>query len=558
MSPRHRLAVALAAIVASIVFPRISAAADDDCLLPLNAVALTVQSSLLPSLPGQAVTLTAFVEPLSGTTDPGGTVQLMDALTDLGTFPLKLGQVSTTTVFKDAGGHSIYAFYSGDSSHCSALTRFGQVVDRFTTSLALTSTAPTSTFGQAVVLTAQLGPAPPLGIAFPSGQVQFFDGSTALGAATPASGKATLTLPNLAAGVHQITAVDSGDFNWYSVRSAPLTVTVNRAPTATALAATSTLTKVTLTATVSTVPPGSGIPGGSLQFVDATTNVALGAATLLVGAASASLTVDTSQLAAAAGHPIAANYSGSANVAPSASNSIIIPALINAAGATTSQNFAPDELVSLFGSNLADATNQATTVPLPTTLGRNRITVTDSADRVRPAELYLVSPGQVNFVIPTGTAPGTAVVTLTSTSVTAGGVMGVVIPIQINIASVAPGLFTAGANGKGLAAAQIIRVLADGTQTVENVSAAPINIGSDTLYLVLYGTGIRNRKPNGIVTCTINGQSLPAAYAGPQSQFPGLDQVDVLLPSSLKGAGQVNVTLTVDGEVSNTATLTFQ
>jgi uncharacterized protein (TIGR03437 family) len=93
---------------------------------------------------------------------------------------------------------------------------------------------------------------------------------------------------------------------------------------------------------------------------------------------------------------------------------------------------------------------------------------------------------------------------------------------------------------------------------VENVSAAPINIGSDILYLVLYGTGIRNRRPNGIVACTINGQSLPVAYAGPQSQFPGLDQVDVLLPSSLKGAGQVNVTLTVDGEVSNTATLTFQ
>ena len=166
----------------------------------MNAVALTVQSSLLPSLPGQAVTLTAFVEPLSGTTAPTGTVQLMDSLTDLGTFPLKVGPVSTTTVFNDAGAHSIYAFYSGDSAFCSALVRFGQVVDRFTTSLSLTSTAPTSTFGQSVALTAQLGPAPPVGVAFPSGQVQFFDGSTALGAATPSSGKATLTVANLAAG----------------------------------------------------------------------------------------------------------------------------------------------------------------------------------------------------------------------------------------------------------------------------------------------------------------------------------------------------------------------
>ena len=83
-------------------------------------------------------------------------------------------------------------------------------------------------------------------------------------------------------------------------------------------------------------------------------------------------------------------------------------------------------------------------------------------------------------------------------------------------------------------------------------------MGSDTLYLVLYGTGIRNRSSLSSVTCTINGQSLPVAYAGPQPQYPGLDQVDVLLPASLKGAGQVNVTLTADGQVSNTATLTFQ
>lgn len=393
-----------------------------------------------------------------------------------------------------------------------------------------------------------------MGVAFPSGQVQFFDGSTALGGATPSSGKATLTVANLAAGAHQITAVDSGDFNWYSVRSAPLTVTVNRAPTATVLAATSTLAKVTLTATVSVAPPASGIPGGSVQFVDATTNVALGVATLPAGAATASLTVDTAQLATATGHPIAANYSGSANFAPSASNSLVIPALINAAGAT-SQNFAPYELVSLFGSNLANTTLQGDPVTLPASLGGVTVGVFDSAGIGRFAALYLVSPGQINFVIPSGTAPGAAVIAVTNSNAPAGAG---VVPIQINIASVAPGLFTASANGKGLAAAQIIRVRADGTQTLENVSAAPINIGSDTLYLVLYGTGIRNRKSDASVTCAINGQNLPVAYAGSQSQFPGLDQVDVLLPSSLKGAGQVNVTLTVDGEVSNTATLTFQ
>jgi uncharacterized protein (TIGR03437 family) len=60
------------------------------------------------------------------------------------------------------------------------------------------------------------------------------------------------------------------------------------------------------------------------------------------------------------------------------------------------------------------------------------------------------------------------------------------------------------------------------------------------------------------VTCTIAGQSVPVTYAGPQPQFPGLDQVDVLLPASLKGAGQVRVSITADGVVSNDVALMFQ
>jgi uncharacterized protein (TIGR03437 family) len=51
---------------------------------------------------------------------------------------------------------------------------------------------------------------------------------------------------------------------------------------------------------------------------------------------------------------------------------------------------------------------------------------------------------------------------------------------------------------------------------------------------------------------------LPAPYAGPQTQYPGLDQVDVLLPASLKGAGKVNTAITVGGQRSNIVTLAFQ
>jgi uncharacterized protein (TIGR03437 family) len=79
-------------------------------------------------------------------------------------------------------------------------------------------------YGQAVVLTAQVGPVPP-GLAAPSGQVTFQDNGNPAGVATLASGTATLTLNTLTAGTHQITAVYGGDKTWSS-SFARVTVTV--------------------------------------------------------------------------------------------------------------------------------------------------------------------------------------------------------------------------------------------------------------------------------------------------------------------------------------------
>jgi len=89
----------------------------------------------------------------------------------------------------------------------------------------------------------------------------------------------------------------------------------------------------------------------------------------------------------------------------------------------------------------------------------------------------------------------------------------------------------------------------------------PIAIGSDAVYMVLYTTGIRNRSQsvqigyfgkNGI-------QYQPVVFAGAQGQYPGLDQVNVQLPSSLNGLGQTVLWLAVDGaNPSNVVTVNFQ
>ena len=45
---------------------------------------------------------------------------------------------------------------------------------------------------------------------------------------------------------------------------------------------------------------------------------------------------------------------------------------------------------------------------------------------------------------------------------------------------------------------------------------------------------------------------------GRRPNYAGLDQVNVGLPLTLRGSGEVNVVLTVDGQTSNTVTINIQ
>jgi uncharacterized protein (TIGR03437 family) len=498
-------------------------------------VTLTIQTSPYASLPGQAVRITAFVAPVMSVPDPAGTIQLLDGTTDLGTFPVALGQVSTAVTFYSAGARTLNAIYSGDFNYCPAFAWYGQAVDRLTPSVTLSGSAPAAVFGEPLIFTAQVTPAPPNGVAPPTGPVEIREGTAILGTASVTGGRASLTLSTLAAGTHQITATLTGDPDWYSVRSAPVTQQINPAATTTVLTAVSTASRVTLTAAVTAAAPSAAVPSGAVRFVDSTTDAVLGTGTL----PSASLSIPLAQIAA---RPITAVYPGSSNFAASASGAIGIPGIINATGAS-SPNFTADEIVSIFGFNLSgSATPLLGTPPLPTLLGGTSVTFTDSTGAARQAGLYLVSAQQINCLIPTATAAGPATVTVSGSSS---------IPIHINVAPVAPGLFDPGT--------QILRSKVDGSQTVEAVtSTTPVVLGQDTVYLLLYGTGIRNRSSLADVTVTIGTLKLPAAYAGLQAESPGLDQVNVLLPATLQGAGKVNVTLTVDGQLSNPVSLTFQ
>ena len=136
-------------------------------------------------------------------------------------------------------------------------------------------------------------------------------------------------------------------------------------------------------------------------------------------------------------------------------------------------------------------------------------------------------------------------------------------PVVLN--QVAPSVFSADESGKGVAAAQLVTNGTDGKQTMVDIfncgggscTAIPLELNSGQSALVLFGTGIQNRAALSDVTVTIGTQTLPVTYAGPAPGFTGLDQVNVMLPSSLAGTGTVNITVSVAGNVSNVVTATF-
>lgn len=225
------------------------------------------------------------------------------------------------------------------------------------------------------------------------------------------------------------------------------------------------------------------------------------------------------------------------------------------------QPVVPSSIATAFGSDVATTILSASSATWPVSLGGTTVSIKDSGGVARPAPIAFVSPGQVNFQIPAQTAAGPATVTITSFdgTISTGAVL---------VAAVAPGLFAANSNGQGAAAAIVIQVASDGSQTSSlafscgatplSCVPAPITVnstnGAETV-LELFGTGIQGRSSLAAVTCTIGGTSVQVLYAGSQNTYPGLDQVNVVLPASLANQGQLSVVLTVQGQTANTVVI---
>lgn len=213
---------------------------------------------------------------------------------------------------------------------------------------------------------------------------------------------------------------------------------------------------------------------------------------------------------------------------------------------------APESIVSAYGVALATSTQIANASPLPTTLAGTTVRVKDSRGAERSAPLFFVSPGQINYQIPPGTATGIA-----SINVTSGN--GTVSTGLMQIAAAAPGLFTANASGQGAPAATIFRLKANGEQSFEpttrsdsvtgQVMPLPIDLGAegDQVFLLLFGTGFKFNGGLANVKVRIGGVEAEVSYADAAPGFTGLDQANVRLPRGLIGSGRVTLSLGVNG-----------
>jgi uncharacterized protein (TIGR03437 family) len=197
----------------------------------------------------------------------------------------------------------------------------------------------------------------------------------------------------------------------------------------------------------------------------------------------------------------------------------------------------PEAIVAGFGTKLASQTLVATTNPLPVALDGTSIYVNGVA-----ARLFFVSVNQANYLLPSSTLTGPAAVVVLAKdgSVSRG---------TLNVSEAIPSIFTTNNVGTGAPAAL---ASSDGGTTfpivMGNANGTPNEISAGN-FVMLFGTGIRFGSTP--VTIKIGTTDVTPTFAGAQGAFNGLDQINLQIPQSLAGAGEVDLTATIDGKTSN-------
>ena len=211
----------------------------------------------------------------------------------------------------------------------------------------------------------------------------------------------------------------------------------------------------------------------------------------------------------------------------------------------------PGALISLYGADLTDHTEQAQSSAWAPTLAGVTVEINANSNAYRrPLPLLMASPTQVNALMPADVPPGPVSIVLKNSN-------GATFQTASWVERVAPALFVVSQNNIDYAAASLLRIHADGTYSTESLIAAdpttgqmapvPVDPGSpsDQLYLSLYGSGFANVNAQavGLASVSHSVESLPVLYAGPQGQIAGLDQINIGISGLMNGQPYLDLLL---------------
>ena len=500
------------------------------------ATSTVLNSTPNPSVFGQAVTLTATVTPVRpDTIAPTGTVVFKDGATTLGVVTLVNGSASLVTSALAAGAHSLTASYSGDLEFSASTSAVRiQTVNPGQTTTTLTSTPNPSLAGQAVTLsTTVTAVAPAVGI--PTGTVTFRDGATPIGTVTLVNGSASLVTSTLTTGNHSLTAVYNGSQNFLTSTSPAVTQVVN-SQTTTSLTAPPNPSvigqAVTLTAVVSPVAPGTGVPTGTVTFRDGAT--VLATVTLVNGSAS----FVTSTLAVGS-HSLTAAYSGGGNFL--ASTSAVVAHTVNPGSTSTSLTSTPNP--STLGQTVtlsATVSAVAPAVGIPTgtvtfrdgatslgvvTLVNGSASLTVSTLTTGSHSLTAVYSGSPNFNASTSPAvtqvvnPGNTTTSLTSTPNPSNFGQTVTLSATVNPVAPATGVPTGTVTFRDGATALATVNLVNGSASF---SLATLTPGSHSLTAVYNGSASFAGSTSAVVNHVVNaGNSSTSLTSAPNPSTTG-------------------------------------
>jgi uncharacterized protein (TIGR03437 family) len=223
-------------------------------------------------------------------------------------------------------------------------------------------------------------------------------------------------------------------------------------------------------------------------------------------------------------------------------------------GGSANAPIAPGSVIAIYGSQLASDSAVPTGSPLPGSWLGTQAFISGGNNVLLPLPLYYVSPGQVNAIVPYEVQTNVPLELLVERGTAASQ------PVSVNVAAAGPALY----GGPGA----VTDYPASGAAPYTVTASTPAHAGD---YLVIYGLGFGavtpavadGGLPSGLSQASgaqvqIGSQTVQPLFAGLTPQYPGLYQINVVVPTGTGTGSAVSVTVTIGGQTSLPITVAIQ